>query len=113
MKRFFTVRKTLCYLLCLSVLYTAYSAYYKIKFWDFGIKPNKTTEVFVIDAHIAFRSYGEDVKVSFATPSVSKDFKILNEDVSAKNYAVSKDKETVNIRNREFDNIQEWLNPNE
>jgi len=94
MKRFFTVRKTLGYLLCLSVLYTAYSAYYKIKFWDFSIKPNKTTEVFVIDAHIAFRSYGEDVKVSFATPSVSKDFKILNEDVSAKNYAVSKDKET-------------------
>ena len=27
--------------------------------------------------------------------------------------SLSKDKETVNVRNREFDNIQEWLNPNE
>ncbi len=94
MKKFFSVRKTLVYLLCLSVLFAAYSAYYKIKFWDFSIKPNKTTEIFIVDAHISFKAIGEDVKVLLATPSVSKEFKILNEDVSAKNYEFTKDSNT-------------------
>lgn len=98
MKKFLAVRKILTFFLLLSLLFALYSIYYKIKFWGFDIKPNKTTEVWVVDAHIAFKALGKDVSVSLATPSVSKEFKVFNEDITAKNYTFSKDKETGRIK---------------
>ncbi|MBR2299562.1 MAG: UUP1 family membrane protein [Alphaproteobacteria bacterium] len=98
MKKLFTVRKILSFFLAVSLIFTAYSAYYKIKFWGFDIKPNKITEVWTIDAHISFKALGKDVNVSLATPSVSKEFKVLNEDIIAKNYTFSKDEKTGRIK---------------
>lgn len=98
MTRFFNVRKVLSIFLLLSVLFTAYSIYYKVKFWGFDVRPNKTTEIFVIDAHISFKALGSQVYVSLATPSLSNEFKILNEDVTAKGYTFSKDEDTGRLK---------------
>lgn len=91
MRRFFTVRKVLTLLLVLSVIFAAFSAYYKIKYWGFDFKPNRATQVWNIDAHITFKPTGEPIKVSLAVPSAGEDLKILNEDTQAKGYEVKKD----------------------
>lgn len=89
MKKFFTIRKVLSFFLILSVIFAAYSAYYKIKYWGFGIEPQASSDVWVIDAHISFTANGEPVKVSLATPNMGEEFKILNEDIVAKGYKVT------------------------
>jgi len=98
MKKFCTVRKVLSLLLLLSIMFAGYSAYYKIGFWGFDLKPSKTTEIWTIDAHISFKAWGDDVHVSLATPNVSKEFKILSEDIIAKDYTFSKDEKTGRIK---------------
>ncbi len=94
MKKFFTTRKVLTFLLALSMVFTASSMYYKIKYWGFDFRPNRSTPVWNIDAHITFNPTGAPIKVSLAVPNTGREFKILNEDVSAKGYKVSKNTET-------------------
>ncbi len=94
MHQFLHVRRVLFILLFLSILLTGYSIYYKVKYWNFGLTPNKMTDVFIIDAHVSFTALDGPVKVSLATPKNDSNYKILNEDVSAKGYVVeAKDKE--------------------
>lgn len=90
MHQFIHIRRILFSLLFLSVLLTAYSIYYKVKYWNFSLAPNASTDIFIVDAHISFEAFGGPVKVSFATPKNDSNFKILNEEVSAKGYAFKK-----------------------
>lgn len=92
--KFFTVRKVLTFFLLVSLAFAAFSAYYKIKYWGFDFRPNRTTKVWNIDAQITFKPTGEPIKVSLAVPTAGKDFKILNEDIQAKGYEVKKDPAT-------------------
>lgn len=97
MKNLFTVRKILSLCLCFSILFAIYSAYYKIKYWGFDLSPNRTANVWNIDAHISFKPTGEPIQVSLGIPVSPTEFKILNEDVIAKGYQSSKDTEQGRI----------------
>lgn len=97
MKKFFTIRKVLTFCLILSLCFTAYSAYYKIKHWGFSIKPQAASDVWIVDAHISFTPTGEPINVSLAAPQTGKEFKILNEDIVAKGYEITKDTKNKRI----------------
>lgn len=92
LKKFLSVRFILSLCLVLSIGFAAYSAYYKIKYWGFNLAPKKSTAVWTIEAHITFEPTGEPIKISLATPKVSKEFKILDEDIVAEGYKNRKDK---------------------
>lgn len=97
MKKLFTVRKILTLCLILSIAFTGYSVYYKVKYWGFDFRPNRTTQVWNIDAHISFTATGGAVNVSLATPNMGDEFKILNEDIVAKGYQVVKNEKDNRI----------------
>lgn len=91
MKRHWHIREVLTVCLALSVIFTLLTGYYKITYWGFDLKPDETTPVFIVDAHISFKATGGSAQVSFAVPTGGENFKILAEDVTAKNYTVTKD----------------------
>ena len=97
LKKFTSVRFILTIGLVLSVCFAAYSIYYKIRYWGFDWAPKKSTTVWTIEAQINFMPTGEPIKVSLTTPKVSKEYKILDEDVVADGYKVSKDKKENRI----------------
>ena len=82
LKKFVSVRKILTLGLVLSMLFAAYSIYYKTKDWGFTFIPKQ--------AHVSFEPNGDPIKVSIATPTISDDFKILDEDIVAPKYKVQK-----------------------
>ncbi|MBO5037862.1 MAG: UUP1 family membrane protein [Alphaproteobacteria bacterium] len=88
----FSVRKVLSFLLVLSVVYAAYSIYYKVKYWGFSLSPKQVTDIWTIDAKVSFDALGEDVRVSLGVPADNESFKVLSEEVVAKNYDVVRDK---------------------
>ncbi len=90
LKKIFTVRKILSFLLLLSLIYAGYSIYYKIKYWGFNFAPRKMTDVWTIEAHIAFEPTGEPIKVSLAVPSETEEFKILEENIVAPGYKMKR-----------------------
>ena len=90
MKKFFSVRCILTYLLVLSAVYAVYAAYYKIEYWGFNFAPKQNTNVWTIEAHVSFMPNGEPIKVSLARPTASNEFKILEEDVVANGFKVGK-----------------------
>ena len=89
MRKLFTVRKVLTLGLFISVIFATYSAYYKIKYWGFGVEPDKTSDVWIIDAHISFKPTGEPINISLASPNMGEEFKILNEDIIASGYTIA------------------------
>ena len=91
LKKFTSVRFILTIGLLLSVAFAAYSIYYKVRYWGFDFAPKKSTAVWTIEAQINFIPNGEPIKVSLATPKVSKEYKILDEDAVAEGYKISKD----------------------
>ena len=91
MKSFFTIRRILFFLLLISCGVTAYAAYYKVKYWGFALQPKKTTDIWVVDAHISFKASGGPVHVFLSTPKSGSSFKILNEDFIAKGYTVKQE----------------------
>lgn len=90
LKKFVSVRKILTLGLILSTLFAGYSIYYKTKYWGFNFIPKQTTKVWTIEAHVSFEPNGDPIKVSIATPTVSDDFKILDEDIVAPHYKIKK-----------------------
>ncbi len=94
MRRFFSTRGVLFFLLFLSVVMTLYTAYFKIKYWGFDLKQNTATEVWIIDAHVSFKALGKPVKVMLSTPTSDSNFKVLREDISARGYVYEKDTKT-------------------
>ncbi len=97
LKKFLSVRAILTLGLVLSVIFAIYSIYYKITYWGLSFNPAQKTNVWTIEAHISFMPNGEPIKVSVATPTISKDFKILDENIIAKKYRIKKDKKNNRI----------------
>ena len=83
LKKFASVRKILTLGLVLSIIFAAYSIYYKITYWGFSFWPKQTTKIWTIEAHVSFTPNGDPIKVSLASPYASDDFKILDEDIVA------------------------------
>ncbi len=94
---FFTVRKVLSFLLVLSIVYAAYSIYYKIKYWGFSISPKQVTDVWTIDTKVSFDVIGDDVEVSLGVPRNNEGFKILSEEIVANGYQIDEDKQNSRI----------------
>lgn len=90
LKKFASVRFVLSVLLLLSVVFAGYSIYYKVKYWGFNITPKQSSDVWTIEAHIAFMPNGDPIKVSLTTPRNSTAYKILEENVVAPGYKVKK-----------------------
>ena len=91
LKKFFSVRIILILGLICSSLFAAYSIYYKIENWGLSFNPSKKTNIWTIEAHVSFKPTGEPIKVSIAKPTISEDFKILDENIVAKKYQILKD----------------------
>lgn len=98
MSHFFNIRRVLTLLLIFSFIFTAYTLYYKVRYWGFDLKPGQTTDVWIIDAHISFKASGGPVKVFLSTPKANSEFKILNEDLIAKGYTFEKDEKTGRVK---------------
>ena len=96
-KKFLTVRIGLTIGLICSIIFAAYSMYYKIEYWGLSFNPKQKTNVWTIEAHVSFMPTGEPIKVSIATPTISDDFKILDENIIAKKYYTQKDKKNNRI----------------
>lgn len=94
---FFTVRKVLSFLLLLSIVYASYSIYYKIKYWGFSVSPKEVTDVWTVGAKISFNAKGEDVRVALTVPENNDSFKILSEEIVAKNYKIVEDNKNNRI----------------
>ena len=90
--QFFTVRKVLTYLLCLSIAYAAYSIHYKVKYWGFSLSPRQVTDVWRIEAKVSFKPVSNKVEVVLAVPSEKESFSILSEEIVANGYEVFQDK---------------------
>jgi len=95
--RFFTVRKVLSFLLVLSLCYSVYCAYHKVKYWGFTFSPKQVTDIWTVDAKISFDALGGDVNVSLAVPDSDDSFKILSEEVVAKGYQTKRDQKNGRI----------------
>ena len=91
-KKFVSVRKILTLGLILSLIFAAYSIYYKMRYWGFMFIPKQTAKVWTVEAHVDFEPNGEPIKVSIATPTISDDFKVLDEDIVAPDYKIKKNK---------------------
>ncbi|MBR1648059.1 MAG: UUP1 family membrane protein [Alphaproteobacteria bacterium] len=83
-----SVRIMLSIGLFLSVIFAAYSIYYKMHYWGFNWTPKQKTAVWTVESHISFDAVGEPIKVSVSRPTPSKEFKILDEDIVASKYDV-------------------------
>ena len=100
MKNFFSIRKVLGFCLFASIIFTAYSMYYKMKYWGFEIDPDASSDVWVIDAHISFSPTGEPINVSLSTPNMGEEFKILNEDIVANGYKITKNENRIEMTSK-------------
>ncbi len=91
LKKFLTVRAILTFGLICSLIFAIYSMYYKVALWGLSFNPSQKANVWTIEAHISFQPTGEPIKVSIAKPTISDDFKILDENIVAKKYSTIKD----------------------
>ena len=94
---FFTVRKILSLCLLCSIVYAAYSIYYKVKYWGFSLTPKDVTDVWRIDAKISFKPISNKVKIALTIPDKNENFNILSEEVIAEGYDVTQDNENHRI----------------
>ena len=97
LKKIFSVRGVLTFLLLVSVAIASVATYYKIVYWGFSFKPQDRTDVWTVDAHVSFRPTGDPIEVSLSTPRIGKEYKILSEDAVAQNYAVSTDEKNHRV----------------
>ena len=86
MKNSFPIRLFLNILLFISICFSIYSIYYKTKYWGFSISPKQTANIWIIEAHINFMANDEPIKVTLRIPSQNRGFKVLEENITAKNY---------------------------
>ena len=92
MKNFFTIRKILTFFLFISIAFASFSAYYKIRYWGFGLNQDTPSDVWNVDAHISFTPTGEPINISLSTPNTGSEFKIDNEI-----YTILKEKDILAI----------------
>ena len=87
MKNSFPVRLFLGVLLFLSLSFSAYSIYYKTKYWGFSLSPKQTSNVWAVESHINFIADGENpIGVVLRIPTKNRGFKVLEESITAKDY---------------------------
>lgn len=89
-RNFASVRGVLTLFLLLAVIFAGYSIYYKIEYWGFSFTPKQNTNLWSVEAHISFAPTGEPIKVTLTTPRSNDAFKILEENVIAPGYKVSR-----------------------
>ena len=92
LKKITSVRGFLSLLLLFSLVYAAYSIYYKIEYWGFSFAPKQNTNLWTVEAHISFMPTGDPIKVNLTTPRSNDAFKVLEENVIAPRYKVRKNK---------------------
>ena len=92
LKKIASVRGILTTLLMLAIVYAAYSIYYKIEYWGFSFAPKHNTNLWSVEAHIAFEPTGTPIKINLTTPRSNEAFKILEENVVAPGYKVKRNK---------------------
>ncbi len=92
LKKFASIRGILCAFLLLSVIYTAYSIYYKVEYWGFSFKPKQNTNLWSVEAHISFIPTGTPIKIRLTTPRSNDAFKILEENIIAPKYKIKRNK---------------------
>lgn len=88
LKKFASIRGVLLLMLLFSVIYAAYSIYYKVEYWGFSFTPKQNTNLWSVEAHISFQPTGEPVEITLTTPRSNDAFKILEENVIAPGYQV-------------------------
>ena len=88
LKKIFSVRGVLTFLLLVSVAIASVATYYKIVYWGFSFRPQDKTNVWTVDAHVSFKPTGDPIEVSLSTPRISKEYKILSTDVVAPGYEI-------------------------
>ncbi|MBR6664011.1 MAG: UUP1 family membrane protein, partial [Alphaproteobacteria bacterium] len=91
-KKFASIRGILSFFLFLSILYASYGIYYKIRYWGFSIAPKQNTNLWSVEAHISFDPTGDPIKVNLTTPRSNDAFKILEENIIAPDYKISRNK---------------------
>ena len=90
MKKPFSVRLFLGILLFISICFSILSIYYKTKFWGFSLSPKQTANVWTIETHINFKADNTPIKVTLRIPSKNRGFKVLEENIIAKDYKQKK-----------------------
>lgn len=80
-----------------SIVYAAYSVYYKVVYWGFSLSPKHVTDVWTVEAKVSFNAANEDVSVSMAVPADNDSFNILSEEVVAPGYGYVLDKDKKRI----------------
>lgn len=90
LRKYLSTRFVLTVLLFLSLIYAAFSVYYKITYWGFKFTPKQTSDVWTVEAHINFEPTGEPIKIFLTTPKSSEQFKVLEESVIAEGYTSKK-----------------------
>lgn len=88
-KKLAVVRWILFIGLIFSVLYAGFCFYYKFNVLNFSLTPNKKMPIWTIEAHLKFEPQEKDVKIVFARPILNGSFKILNENVIAKDFSAN------------------------
>ena len=96
LKKFKSVRVFLTIGLILSTVFAGFCMYYKINHWGFSFKPKELNRIWNIEAHINFTPTGDDIKISLATPEDSEFYKILDDNVVAPNYKITRIKKGEN-----------------
>ena len=100
-RRFLSVRFFLSLGLLFSVLFSAWSIYYKTQEWGFNLHPNQKIPVWTIESHLTFQPTGKLVEVSFSRPDGTGNYKILDETVIAKGYEIKKEKNKFVIKGKD------------
>lgn len=90
MKKLLNVRFVLTVLLLLSIAIAGYSIYYKTQLWGFTFSPKKVVNVWKVEAQISFDPNGYPIKVTLATPTTGREFKVLDEEIIATGYKINK-----------------------
>ncbi len=91
-RKFLSVRFFLSLGLLFSVIFSAWSIYYKTHNWGFNLYPNQKTPVWTIESHLTFLPTDNPIQVSFSRPDGTGNYKILDETVIAKGYDIKKEK---------------------
>ena len=95
MKNSFPIRLFLSILLFISLCFSIYSIYYKTKYWGFSISPKQTSNVWVIETHINFMANNEPINVTLRIPTKNRGFKVLEENITAKDYKHKKHSDRI------------------
>lgn len=99
-RRFLSVRFFLSLGLLFSVLFCAWSIYYKTRDWGFDLHPQRRTPVWTVETNLSFSPTGKPIEIAFARPDGSGNYKILEETVIAKGYDVQKQKDKFIIKGK-------------